>query len=81
MQKHTEIKKDKKKHTHTHTTCKFKDKVLKVWDNYQYPLLQGFFWMLDGQYDPPEQNTSLLLKTSAHLSAPPQVWFDFPGGR
>lgn len=58
---------------YTISTCKFKEMLKKLWDNYQYPLVQGFFWIVDGQYDPPEQNTSLVLKISAQLSAAPQV--------
>ena len=52
----------------------------EFWDNYQYPLLQGIFLTVDGQYDPAEQNTSLVLKISAQVSAPPQVWFGSLGG-
>lgn len=58
---------------YTISTCKFKEMLKKLWDNYQYPLVQGFFWIVDGQYDPPEQNTSLVLNISAQLSAAPQV--------
>ena len=43
----------------------------------QYPLLQELLCVVVGQYDPAEQNISLLLTTSAHLLAPPQVLF-FP---
>lgn len=50
-----------------------KDKCKKFWDNSLYPLLQGIFWIVDGQYDPAVQNTSLLLWISAQASAPPQV--------
>jgi len=42
--------------------------------------LQGFFTIVEGQKDPDEQNTSLLLVISAQISAPPQVWLGFPGG-
>lgn len=44
----------------------------------QYPLLQLIFSVVVGQYDPSEQNTSLLLPTSAQILAPPQVWFGRP---
>jgi len=36
--------------------------------------------VVDGQYDPAEQNTSPLLVMSAQISAPPQLWLSFPGG-
>jgi hypothetical protein len=60
--------------------CNSIDNCWKFRDNYQYPRLQGIFWILDGQYDPAEQNISPLLKISAQTSAPPHVWFGFPGG-
>jgi|APAra0007618407_1042631.scaffolds.fasta_scaffold03921_3 hypothetical protein len=45
-----------------------------------YPLSQGTFWVVVGQYDPAEQNTSPLDLISAHTFAPPQVWFGRPDG-
>lgn len=56
------------------------NKCYRFWDNNQYPLVQGFFLIVLGQYDPAEQNTSVLLKISAQESAPPQVWFGCAGG-
>lgn len=46
----------------------------------EYPLAQGTFRVVVGQYDPAEQKTSLLLLISAQTFAPPQVWFVLPGG-
>ena len=46
----------------------------------EYPLSQGTFRVVVGQYDPAEQKTSPLLLISAHTFAPPQVWFGCPGG-
>lgn len=45
-----------------------------------YPALHGSSTTVEGQYEPAAQNVSSLLRTSDHTSAPPHVWFGFPGG-
>lgn len=44
----------------------------------KYPEVQLSLSTVVGQYDPDEQNNSLLVPTSAQVLAPPQLWFGLP---
>lgn len=66
-------------HYHLAASSSHKHKLIELQDENQYPLLQMYFFMVEGQYDPGEQNKSILL-ASVQTSAPPQVWFGCPAG-